>query len=174
MGGNQESYFLTTARVGFRHWRESDLPLALALWGDPRVNEFLGGPFSTEQIRARLASEILLQCQHNFQYWPIFLLDDGEHVGCCGLRSYQPANGIHELGFHLRPQYWGCGIAAEAASAVIGHAFTALGAQALFAGHYPANKRSGRVLLKLGFEYQGMQTYPPTGMLEPTYLLRNQ
>ena len=27
-------YFLTTRRVGFRRWRETDLPLATALLGD--------------------------------------------------------------------------------------------------------------------------------------------
>ena len=178
-----QKYFLSTGRIGFRCWREDDLALALELWGDPRVSEFLGGPFSEEQIRARLDSEIALQREHNYQYWPIFLLD-GEvhagcchlgccHVGCCGLRPYDPAAGILELGFHLRPEHWGRGIGFEAASAVIGHAFSTLGARALFAGHFPENEASRRLLLKLGFEYDGMKVYPPTGVLEPTYLLRN-
>jgi len=168
-----DQYFLSTGRIGFRCWKEDDLPLAIELWGDPRVSEFLGGPFSPEQIRARLDSEIALQREHQFQYWPLFLLDGDVHAGCCGLRPYDPTAGILELGFHLRPEHWGRGIGFEAASAVIGYAFSTLGARALFAGHFPANEASRRLLVKLGFEYDGMKVYPPTGVLEPTYLLRN-
>ena len=38
---------------------------------------------------------------------------------------------------------------------------------------FQGNTRSRDLLIKLGFEYQGMKVYPPTGVLEPTYLLRN-
>src|SRR5262249_30084596 len=32
-------FFLTTERIGFRTWTAEDLPLALALWGDPQVTK---------------------------------------------------------------------------------------------------------------------------------------
>jgi len=35
MDRNAEPYFLRTERLGFRLWREEDLPLAIGLWGDP-------------------------------------------------------------------------------------------------------------------------------------------
>jgi len=164
-------FFLTTPRLGFRCWQVDDLSLAHALWGDSQVTRFLGGPFASDWIGSRLQSEIAMQREHEMQYWPIFLREGGGHVGCCGLRPYDPGLGIPELGFHLRPEYWGLGLAAEAAGAVIEYAFHSLGAQTVFAGHFPQNERSRRVLLKLGFEYQGMKVYPPTGILEPTYLL---
>ena len=170
---DQTQYFLANDRIGFRCWREDDLPLAHELWGDRRVSEFLGGPFSAEQIRVRLETEIARQREHNVQYWPLFLVHGDVHVGCCGLRPYDTAAGILELGFHLRPEHWGLGIGFEAARLVIQHAFTALAVSALFAGHFPDNTRSRTLLIKLGFEYQGMKVYPPTGVLEPTYLLRN-
>jgi ribosomal-protein-alanine N-acetyltransferase len=170
---DQTQYFLANDRIGFRCWREDDLPLARELWGDRRVSEFLGGPFSAEQIRVRLETEIALQREHNVQYWPLFLVHGDVHVGCCGLRPYDAAAGILELGFHLRPEHWGLRIGFEAARLVIRHAFTALAVSALFAGHFPNNTRSRTLLIKLGFEYQGMKVYPPTGVLEPTYLLRN-
>ena len=170
---DQKRYFLASDRIGFRCWREDDLSLALELWGDPRVSEFIGGPFSAEQIRVRLETEIALQREHNLQYWPLFLLHGDAHVGCCGLRPYDTGAGILELGFHLRPEHWGLGIGFEAARAVIRHAFTTLAVSGLFAGHRPGNTRSRDLLIKLGFEYQGMKVYPPTGVLEPTYLLRN-
>jgi RimJ/RimL family protein N-acetyltransferase len=80
-------------------------------------------------------------------------------------------DGILELGFHLRPAFWGQGLAPEAARGIIDYAFTEVGVKALFAGHHPLNEASRRVLLKVGFVYTGMELYPPSGMVEPTYLL---
>lgn len=135
------------------------------------MTRYLGGPFTPAQVRDRLAREIALQQTFGFQYWPIFLREDDAFVGCAGLRPYRVEERIPELGFHLRPEFWGRGLALEAAAAVIGHAFTALAAKALFAGHFPGNEASGRVLRKLGFAFAGMKIYPPTGVLEPSYLL---
>jgi ribosomal-protein-alanine N-acetyltransferase len=44
-------YFLKTSRLGFRQWSIADLPLAMALWGDPEVTRFIGGPFSPDKIQ---------------------------------------------------------------------------------------------------------------------------
>jgi len=132
-------YFLTTPRLGFRHWSEGDLSLAQELWGDGEVAALIGGPFSEEAIRARLAKEIAIQRERGFQYWPVFLLEGDRHVGCAGLKPYREEERIFELGFHLRREFWGQGIASEAARAVIGYGFERLGAESLFAGHHPAN-----------------------------------
>ncbi len=37
------TYFLTSARLGFRQWTAADLPLAVALWQDAEVTRYLGG-----------------------------------------------------------------------------------------------------------------------------------
>lgn len=165
-------YFPTTRRLGFRAWRGDDLVLALELWTDARVTGFFGGPYSQEQVEARLAREMADQRDHGMQYWPMFLLEDGRHVGVCGLRPWKP--GVPELGFHLRPEFWGRGLAFEAASAVIQLGFTRFGATAIFAGHHPENLASRKLLLKLGFEFAGEEVYPASGMLEPTYLLSRE
>ena len=47
----------STARLLFRTWRPVDLPLAVALWGDPRVTTLIGGPFDEEAVRQRLERE---------------------------------------------------------------------------------------------------------------------
>src|SRR5713226_9574562 len=165
------SYFLKSTRLGFRCWTEEDLPLALALWGDPEVGRFIGGPFSPQKVKERLTEHIAMMKTHNTQYWPVFLLAGSEFVGCGGLRPYQPEKKIHELGFQLLPAYWGRGFAKEAGEALIDFAFGTLGAKGLYAGHHPENAASRKVLVKLGFRYTGEEFYPPTGMVEPTYLL---
>jgi ribosomal-protein-alanine N-acetyltransferase len=170
-GPAQEPYFLKSKRLGFRCWSREDLPLAHALWGDLEVTRFFGGPFSEEEIGKRLEREINRMEKYGFQYWAIHLLSDGEHVGCCGLRPYRPEDGAPELGFHLRPKYWGKGLAAEAARAAIAYAFETLGAKALSAGHHPENLASKKVIEKLGFEYTHDEYFEALGIHIPYYLL---
>lgn len=164
-------YFLSTKRLGFRCWREDDLPLAMGLWGDPDVTALMGGPLEPDAVHGRMAREILRMKEYGIQYWPVFLLQDDTHVGCAGLQIYNEKERVFELGYHLRRDFWGQGLAKEAARAVIGHAFGALGLSALFAGHHPLNEASRRVLLSVGFQEAGWEVYPPTGILEPTYRL---
>jgi RimJ/RimL family protein N-acetyltransferase len=163
--------FLQTPRLLFRPWTAADLGLALGLWRDAVVTEWIGGPFSEEEVRARLAREIATFAAHGVQYWPLVLRTSGEHVGCCGLRPYREKEGVYELGFHLHAAHWGRGYASEAARAVIGYGFDALGASALFAGHHPNNSASRRLLEKLGFRYTHDEFYPPTRLHHPSYLL---
>ena len=166
-------YFLTSERLGFRHWREDDFELAMALWGDPAVTQFIDArtPLQPDQVQAKLADEITRQQRHGIQYWPIFLRMDGRHVGCCGLREKEPAKGILEFGVHLRRDFWGMGLASEAGRAAITCAFEHGIAHQLFAGHHPQNHGSCQMLLKLGFRHLGDEYYAPTGLLHPSYLL---
>lgn len=168
---NSPQYFLQSERLGFRQWSAEDLPLAMGLWGDADVTTFIGGPFSEAQVHERLDKEIARQAEYGVQYWPMFLLTSGEHVGCCGLRPYDMAQAVYEIGFHIRKVFWGQGYAREAAQAVIDYAFTMLGAKGLFAGHNPANAASRSLLMKLGFAYTHDEYYAPTGLNHPSYLL---
>ena len=164
-------FFLRTEHLYFRPWSPDDLELATGLWGDEEVTRLIGGPFAQAQVRERLAREIASLNAYGVQYWPVFLLPGGEHLGCCGLRPYQPERKIYEIGFHLRPPYWGRGYAAEAARAVMAYAFDKLGAAGLFAGHHPANEASRRLLGKLGFRYTHDEYYPPTGLNHPSHMI---
>ena len=80
---------------------------------------------------------------------------------------------VYELGFHLRPKFWGQGYAAEAAAAAIQYAFDTLGAEGLFAGHNPRNTASKRVLERIGFRYVRDEYYEPTVLYHPSYELRS-
>jgi RimJ/RimL family protein N-acetyltransferase len=161
-------FFLRSGRLGFRPWSADDFELAWGLWGDPEVTRLMGGPFSEEYVRERLAREIETLRSVGVQYWPCFLLATGEHVGCCGLRPYKNA---FAFGFHLRPEHWGHGLAGEAARSVLAHAFSTLAASTLFAGHHPRNDPSRRLLGKLGFKFSFEEVYPPTGLPQPWYSL---
>ena len=167
----ESEYFLISDRLGFRTWREDDLPLAMELWTDARVTGLFGGPYTPEKVRTRLEREMEMQREFGMQYWPVFWLAGGRHVGACGLRPRRVEERVPELGYHLRPEFWGQGLAVEAARAAIEFGFGRLGAKAIFAGHHPENAASRRVLLKLGFYFTGDEIFPETGILEPTYRL---
>jgi [ribosomal protein S5]-alanine N-acetyltransferase len=170
---SDSTYFMKTPRLGFRTWSADDQRLAVALWGDADVTRLIGGLFSETRVQDRLRSELASMETHRVQYWPVFLLDNGDFVGCCGLHAYKPEEQICELGFHLRPAHWGSGLATEAGRKVIEHAFNSLKARKLFAGHHPENLNSKKVLEKLGFRFTHEELYPPTGKLHRCYLLES-
>jgi ribosomal-protein-alanine N-acetyltransferase len=169
-----EVYFLESKRLWFRCWAEKDWNLARELWGDLEVTKFFGGPFSEDAIRQRFNTQLRNQAELGFQYWPIFELASGEFVGCCGLRPYWPDKVVHELGFHLRPKFWGKGLAIEAAQAVIPYGFDVIGAKGLSAGHHPGNLNSKKVLEKLGFRYSHDELFEALVIRIPYYLLTRQ
>jgi ribosomal-protein-alanine N-acetyltransferase len=160
-------------RLVFRRWSEGDLDLARSLWTNAEVMHFLGGPYSEAQVQARLHREIDNDARYGFQYWPIFLRDDGAHAGVCGLKPNPADERQQEIGFHLLPQFWRRGYAFEASRAVIDFAFNAIGADALYAGHHPANDSSRVLLQRLGFACIGTHFYEPTGLDHPWYRLKS-
>jgi len=170
----RRTYFLTTDRIGFSKWRKDDLPLAQSLWEDPAVTRFIcaSGSFSQSDIENRLKKELENDAEFGVQYWPIFEPVSNELIGCCGLRPY--GKNQYELGFHLRPKFWGQGYAVEAATAAIGYAFDVLQADSLFAGHHPQNAASAKVLEKLNFSYVADEFYGPTGLNHPSYVLKSR
>jgi len=144
----------------------------MKLWGDATVTAFITAqPFTASQVEERVREEVERQSKQGVQYNPIFLRATGDLVGCCGFRPRDTSTGVLELGFLLRTQFWGQGLATEAARAAVEHAFDVLGAPAIFAGHHPENSASRHVLEKLGFRQTHVEVYPPTGRQHPCYLL---
>jgi len=146
------------------------------LWGDFEVTKFIEarGKLTREKVRELLSKEIETQQSFNVQYWPIFLLNTNEHIGCCGLRPYDLKNIIYEIGAHILSDYWRKGYAYEASRRVIDYAFNNLNCSALFAGHNPKNNSSKRLLEKLNFNYVRHEYYEPTGLNHPSYLLTKE
>ena len=169
--GCARSYFLTTDRLGFGQWNESDSSLAVTLWGDPNVSLFIGGPFTADEVSARLRREIEMMVSYEVQYWPVFFLQENKFAGCAGLRPYGDTECVFEIGVHLLPSCWGQDLGREAARAVIQFGFEKLGAKGLFAGHHPSNVASRRLLEGLGFRFTYEEFYAPTGLYHPSYLL---
>jgi RimJ/RimL family protein N-acetyltransferase len=166
-------YFLSSRRLGFRIWAHNDFHYAKRLWGNHEVSRFIDsrGKLSEDQILEKFEKEIETEKTFGIQYWPVFLLNNNQNIGCCGLRPYNVNKRINEIGVHILPDYWRKGFATEALYKVMEYAFNELKVNALFAGHNPMNKSSYNLLSKLGFRYTHDEFYPPTGLNHPSYLL---
>ncbi|OPA86336.1 hypothetical protein BFW87_26730 [Pseudomonas fluorescens] len=164
-------YFLTSSRLGFGHWQPDDLALLDSVFGDPVVTRYEGGDWSRQQIEDRLLFEISNFDRYHIQYWPVFLKDTGEYVGCCGVRPHDLAQGVLEFGCQLRRAFWSRQLGREAGEAVIAYAFKDKRVQALYAGHHPDNIASSEFLRHLGFAHTHDELYALTGLMEPCYLL---
>jgi RimJ/RimL family protein N-acetyltransferase len=66
-----------------------------------------------------------------------------------------------DLGYALLPEWWGQGLAREAARACVAYAQTTLGVQGLLAIITPSNAPSIRLVEDLGFLSQGEVTWTP-------------
>ena len=87
----------------------------------------------------------------------VVLRESGKMIGTCGLTSFDVQNRVAEIGYVLSPEYWGMGIAREAASVLMNFAFCELGANRVEAKYMKGNESSGRVMEKLGMTFEGMQ-----------------
>jgi RimJ/RimL family protein N-acetyltransferase len=81
----------------------------------------------------------------------VITLKDGIVAGATGVSPNE--NGEPEINYFLGEAYWGCGLATEAAQAVIDHAFAVLDIERIIGRCMAANRGSRRVLEKCGFQF---------------------
>lgn len=85
-------------------------------------------------------------------------LTDGEVVGAIALHI-APAHSRAELGYWVAVPHWNRGFATEAARALVGFAFSDLHLHRIQARHLTRNPASGRVLVKLGMRFEGVNRH---------------
>ena len=85
--------------------------------------------------------------------WAIELKETGKVIGCIDVVSRDETNKRAELGWVLGEEYWGKGIMPEAGKVVVDYLFS-LGFIRIQAKHFVGNKKSGRVMQKLGMTHE--------------------
>lgn len=141
----------TTPRLTLRHFRPEDVGALTAVLSDPEVMRFsVTGPMTREQVQAMLERVYRSYTENGFGLWAV------EHraglmIGYCGLLA-QEVDGRREveIGYRLARNYWGSGLATEAALATRDHAFGPLGLRRLVSLVDPENIGSRRVAEKAG------------------------
>src|SRR5688500_10862035 len=102
--------FPVARRLRFRRWSSDDFAYAKEIWGDPLVTALIArSALDGAAIQTRLRNEIECADRFGIQYWPMFLVEGGMFAGCAGLHPRDMDKRTFELGFHLRPAFWGKG-----------------------------------------------------------------
>ena len=133
----------------------TDLDRLRSLYQDPRVAETLGGMRTDEWVAERLAFELGHWSEHGFGAWVFVDRGSGAFVGRGAVRHAQVLDGDQvELGYALRPEHWGRGLATEMAGAMVAVARDEIRLPELAAWTLTTNRASHQVLEKTGFLYQ--------------------
>jgi RimJ/RimL family protein N-acetyltransferase len=164
---------LCTERLVLRGWEERDGPAYQRIVGDPDVMRYMGSGLRWGLKRAaagvvgrvsdlegrRSVRHLAIHWQrHGFGEWAVEERGTGELIGRIGLRYHpdwvaDPSK--VEIGWLLTRRAWGKGYATEAARPGLGHAFARLQLDRLMSIALVDNRRSRRVMEKLGLAWQG-------------------
>lgn len=140
---------LTTGRLVLRPQEKRDSTALFIILSDPEAMRFWSRPAVT---RLAAVDELIAEQQAAMAdglccYWTI--MEEGQAIGSVDLSLIQ--DGAAELGFLVRRDRWGLGLAGEAADAVAAYGLGDLGLLRLVAVAQEDNLPARRVLEKTGF-----------------------
>lgn len=151
---------LRSERLHLRRLTVDHLADLVDLDADPEVMRYISG--GAANTRAVYEAELLprMLAWDDRPYGFLAAHHEGRFVGWFHLRPSVADAAILELGYRLRRDAWGRGLATEGARALLAHAFDTLGEPAVDACAHPDNAASIRVLLKCGMRRQGTFIHP--------------
>jgi len=149
-----------TGRMAFREMGSLDLDFVFGMLSDPRVMRHYPSALDRAGAAAWLDRQIMRYERDGHGLWIVSLGDGGAASGQVGLLA-QEVEGIREpeIGYLLRPEFHGRGLATEAASAVRDFAFVRLGFDHVISLIRPVNAPSRRVAERLGMQVSRRTTF---------------
>ncbi len=153
------AFRLTTPRLVLSPLGVDDAPVVAELAGDRAVADTtisIPHPLDGQAARAWLQRLTAGDALGESLHLAIRRRYEGDFVGVAALRAIDRAHEQSELSFWMGRPYWGQGLAGEAVAALVGHGFTALGLNRIYAHHMVRNPASARVLDRLGFTEEGL------------------
>ena len=148
---------LTTNRLRLRQIQPEDAEAIFVTFSDEETMQFTGhGPYRLldetrrfiEQIQTRYARREAIR-------WGITLKGENRVIGSCGFHDFDAGFHRAETGYELNRAFWNQGLMTEAMSAILAYGFTDLDLHRIEASIDMANEASKKLLLKLGFTYEG-------------------
>lgn len=144
-----------TERLRLREWDPEDETRFYDVMNRPDVMTHLGGVQTPEEWRAAYERVVGFQRDYGHTFWILEDASGREILGFCGVkRSNAPGAGAltgkHEIGWRLRPEAWGKGIAKEAAIASLDLAFDQFDAPDVIATTLKENVASQGLMKRLG------------------------
>jgi ribosomal-protein-alanine N-acetyltransferase len=140
-----------TDRLRLRPYRQDDVALLEPMLSDPVHMRWYPAPYSHEQVVDWVERRLASYERVGFGMWIVEERSSGGFLGTAG-PTEQIVEGVREveLGWHVRKERWGDGIAVEAASASRDWAWGHLDLDHLIALVRPENRQSARVAEKIG------------------------
>jgi RimJ/RimL family protein N-acetyltransferase len=129
-----------------------DADALLHVLGDPLAMRFYPRPFDRDAVDAWIGRIRERYERDGFGLLAVVERSTGDVIGDCGPMLMETGHGAHvELGWHIRRDRQGQGLATEAAQVCRDHAWAALGVDHLISIIRPENVPSWRVARRLGF-----------------------
>lgn len=149
-----------TERFVVRQWRRgsADERACLAIYQDVEVSRWLERPPYTKIEQAREANERQFERYERLPgmgWWPVVNQTDAEVVGQVAIMPMPDDESELEVGYHVRRDWWGRGVATEVALGAIEYAAARFPEKGIVAVTRPHNEASRRVMEKLGLNYAG-------------------
>ena len=142
---------LQTKRLTLRACRPSDRADFIGLERDPEVMRFLTGGHAVDQERGDPNATFLMPRGTEPHVWTARRTASDAFVGWFCL--WPETEGVAELGYRLRREDWGQGLASEGASALVNWGFGSGLYDRVFASTMAVNHASRRVMEKIGLTY---------------------
>ncbi len=166
----QSPIILETKRLLLRHQQAADLEPLMALWTDPAVTRYLGGPRDRARLQAALEETAQNPAGERYDLWPLIETGTGRVVGHCGLLDKEVAGRTEiEVTYILAASVWGQGYATEIGRALIRYAFETMGVARVIALIEPDNAASEQVALKIGMRLE-KEVVRPSGSVRKMYV----
>ncbi|PLX38055.1 MAG: hypothetical protein C0606_07385 [Hyphomicrobiales bacterium] len=142
---------MTTTRLILEPLTLDDIELCATMDADPQVRRYFGPITDWDAYRERTRSFIAGPYADGLGFWKIAeKAAPGTFLGWVLLIPLAGEGPGIEIGYRLRSEVWGRGIATEAAAAVRDHGFATCGLDEIIAVTHPDNAGSQRVLEKIG------------------------
>lgn len=144
-----------------------DLDDLVALYHSSEVRKYYSEGIPTYEETRQELMWIINECyvKYGFGMWATIHKETGKFIGRCGLcpMDIEEHEEI-EVAYMLAQEYWGQGLATEAAQAILRYGFEQVGLSRLICVINPGNRASSRVAMKIGMtlEIDGVINGEPT------------
>jgi ribosomal-protein-alanine N-acetyltransferase len=147
---------LRSARLLLREFRDDDFAAVHSYGSDPEVTKYVPwGPNAPEDTRTFLSFAMDAAREEPRRDYTLAAEVEGAVVGAAHLQLVSAAHAVGEIGYVVRRDHWGKGLAQEMARILVRFGFEDLGLHRLQATCDPQNIASRRVLEGVGMRQEG-------------------
>ena len=146
---------IETERLILRDWNVDDVDDLYDYAKNPNVGPHGGWkPHESKTESLEIMQTLFI---NKYESWAIVYKENGRVIGSIGYELDMKRQDINckELGYAMGEDYWGRGLMTEAAKVAIRYGFEELELDMVSIYRNPQNIRSGRVIEKCGFIYEG-------------------